>query len=140
MASSHDPSTSSQDISETLTGGDTMLPSTIESAPSNPSLSDNVDTLAVNQKTTVETISAPDDSMTARTIEPVSDQAMATQHNDSEANTDDVVADDGVDDGVEGGGLEEGGAESDEEEKRAILAEENILTLEESEKVRDSCQ
>ncbi len=137
MASSHDPSTSSQDISETLTDGDTTLHS-IESAPSNPSLSDNVDTLAVNQKTTVETISAPDDSMTARTIEPVSDQAMATQHNDSEPG--DVVADDGVDDGVEGGGLEEGGAESDEEEKRAILAEENILTLEESEKVRDSCQ
>ncbi len=137
MASSHDPSTSSQDISETLTDGDTTLHS-IESAPSNPSLSDNVDTLAVNQKTTVETISAPDDSMTARTIEPVSDQAMATQHNDSEPG--DVVADDGVDDGVEGGGLEEGGPESDEEEKRAILAEENILTLEESEKVRDSCQ
>ncbi len=36
--------------------------------------------------------------------------------------------------------VEVGGAESDDEEKRAILAEENILVLEEAEKVRNNCQ
>lgn len=33
--------------------------------------------------------------------------------------------------------VQEGGAESDDEEKRALLAEENILVLEEAEKVSD---
>ncbi len=137
MASSidHDPSTSGQDIGETLTDGDTDLHA-VEIAHSNSSLTDNVDTIAADEKTTVEniTISAPDDCVTAddRDIEPV-DKATATQLNDSEPITDEEVAGDGV----EGCGLEEGGAESDEEEKRAILADENILTLEESEKVRE---